>query len=90
MAVRYHLDMANLSIRDLPDKIYRQLKKAADTEGRSLNGYIIHVLELDAAERARRERMRADRRELLKFVESLPDTKDLSTRLLRQDRDKAH
>ena len=77
--------MANLSIRDLPDKIYRQLKKAADTEGRSLNGYIIHVLELDAA-----ERMRADRRELLKFVESLPDTRDLSTRLLRQDRDKAH
>jgi hypothetical protein len=80
--------MANLSIKDLPDKIHRQLKKAAEAEGRSLNGYIIHVLELDAAERTRRERMREGRREFLKFVESLPDTRDLSTRLLRQDRDK--
>jgi hypothetical protein len=82
--------MANLSIKDLPDKIHRQLKKAAEAEGRSLNGYIIHVLELDAAERTRRERMREGRREFLKFVESLPDTRDLSTRLLREDRDKAH
>jgi hypothetical protein len=34
--------------------------------------------------------MREGRREFLKFVESLPDTRDLSTRLLREDRDKAH
>jgi plasmid stability protein len=81
--------MANLSIKDLPDKIHRQLKKAAEAEGRSLNGYIIHILELDAAERTRRERMREGRREFLKFVESLPDTRDLSTRLLREDH-KAH
>jgi len=37
------------------------LKEAAKAQRRSLNSYIIHVLELDAEERARRARMQANR-----------------------------
>jgi hypothetical protein len=81
--------MANLSIKDIPDRVHSQLKKAAKAHGRSLNSYIIHVLELDAAERARRARMRASRDVFRTFVKSLPSMGD-STELIREDREHGH
>jgi plasmid stability protein len=81
--------MANLSIKDLPDKVHKQLKKAAKAEGRSLNRYIIHVLEAEAAERARRGRTHEGREEFRRFVKSLPYMGD-STELIREDREHGH
>ena len=40
--------MDNLNIRDVPDKLHRQLKKSAKSQGRSLNSYVINVLKLSA------------------------------------------
>jgi plasmid stability protein len=81
--------MANLSIKDLPDQVHKELKKAAEARGQSLNGYIVHVLKLDAEERARRARMRKNKDELRKFVKSLPYMSD-STELIREDREHGH
>jgi hypothetical protein len=82
--------MANLSIKDLPDPVHKQLRRAAKARGLSLNGYIIQVLKLDAQESARRARMRKNRDEFRRFVQSLPPTGNLSTELLREDRDRDH
>jgi uncharacterized protein (DUF1778 family) len=85
----YHFGMANLSVKDVPDAVYRRLKEAAQAEGRSLNGYIVSLLKADAEERSRRQRMREGRREFRRFVESLPRM-DSSTPMIREDRDRAH
>lgn len=81
--------MANLSIKDLPDQVHKQLKKTAEARGQSLNGYIVHVLKLDAEESARRARMRKNKDEFRKFVKSLPYMGD-STSLIREDREHGH
>ena len=81
--------MANLSIKDLPDKIHNELKKAARTEGRSLNGYIVSLLELSVDERGRRKLMREGRDEFRKFMASLRPMGE-STSLIREDRDRGH
>jgi hypothetical protein len=81
--------MANVSIKNLPDRVHAELKKAANAQRRSLNSYIIHVLELDAVERARRARMRASRVVFRRFVKSLPYMGD-STELIREDREHGH
>ena len=78
--------MPNLTIRNLPEAVHRELKRSAEADGRSLNGHIVRLLELAASEAARRRRMRAQRQELEAFVEPLPRTPD-STLLIREDRD---
>ncbi len=79
------LRMANLTIKGLPDPIHQELKKVARSEGKSLNGYILSLLEMSVEERQRRRIMRESRKEFGRFVASLPPMKD-STSLLRQDR----
>jgi len=64
--------MANLTIKDVPDKLHRQLKKTAKSQGRSLNSYVINVLKLSSVEHSRRQRMRKGRKEFREFVKSLP------------------
>ena len=81
--------MANLSLKDVPDPVYRQLKEAARAEGRSLNSYLVSLLTADAEERNRRKRMRENRNEFRRFVESLPPMDD-STPLIREDRERGH
>jgi plasmid stability protein len=81
--------MANLHIRDVPDKLHKQLKKAAKSQGRSLNSYVINVLKLSSEEHARRQRMRKGRKEFREFVKSLPYMGD-STPLIREDREHGH
>ena len=53
--------MANLTVKDLPDSVYNQLKEAARSEGRSLNSHIVSLLKADAEERNRRKFMRESR-----------------------------
>ena len=79
--------MANLTLKNLPDSLHQALKRDAEREGRSLNGHIIHVLELGLAERVRRRRMRESAHKLDEFVASLPPMHD-SSALIREDRDR--
>jgi plasmid stability protein len=79
--------MANLTIKDLPDPLYRQLKKYARMQGRSLNAQMIHILQSDLSERERLVKMRQSNERLERFVDSLPPMDD-STALIRQDRDR--
>lgn len=81
--------MANLSVKDVPEPVYRQLKEAAQAEGRSLNSYLVSLLTADAEERNRRKRMRENRNDFRRFVESLPRMDD-STPLIREDRERGH
>ena len=81
--------MANLTLKDLPDEIHADLKDAARTAGKSLNAYIISLLELSTEERWRRRMMREHREPFRQFVESLPEMTD-STPLLSADRERGH
>ena len=45
----------NITLKNVPDKVYRTVKRAAKEQGRSLNAQIIHALEAEAAEFERRE-----------------------------------
>jgi plasmid stability protein len=79
--------MANLTIKKLPDSVYRQLKKYARMQGRSLNAQVIHILQSDLSEREQFEKMRQSKERLERFVASLPPMDD-STPLIREDRDR--
>ncbi len=81
--------MPNLTIKGLPERTHKELKKAAQSQGRSLNGYVVSLLELSVEERFRRRMMRAGRAEFRKFLSALPHMDD-STRLIREDRDRGH
>ena len=75
----------NITLKNVPDKIYRTVKRAAKEQGRSLNAQIIHTLELEAAQWERRRRLPELIKELDRFAKSLPPMDD-STPLIRQDR----
>ncbi len=38
----------NLTVKNIPDRVYRTVKRAAEQQGRSLNAQIIRVLETEA------------------------------------------
>ena len=77
----------NLTIKKLPDPVYRQLKRFARQSGRSLNAQVIHMLQSDLEEQARFEKMRQSREQLERLVASLPPMED-STPLIREDRER--
>ena len=79
--------MANLTIKKLPDLVYRRLKKHALINGRSLNAQVIHMLQSDLDEQARFQKMRESNEELERLVASMPPMED-STPLIREDRDR--
>lgn len=79
--------MANLTIKKLPDPVYRGLKKHAKLHGRSLNAQIIYMLQSDLDQHARGERMRESAEELERLVASMPPMDD-STALIREDRER--
>ncbi len=78
--------MANMTIKNVPAAVYRELKAAAARQGRSLNSHVIRLLADSAEESARRRRMRETWEEYRKFVETLPPMSD-SAELIREDRD---
>jgi plasmid stability protein len=79
--------MANLTIKKLPDPLYRQLKKYAQRQGRSLNAQVIHILQSDVSEREKFEKMRQSNQELERLVASLSPMSD-SAPLIREDRER--
>jgi hypothetical protein len=81
--------MANLTVKDLPDTVYSELKMAARSEGRSLNGYIVALLKDTVDEGNRRKLMRGGRTAFRDFLAALPKMDD-STPLIREDRDRSH
>jgi len=75
----------NITLKNVPDKVYRAVKRAAKQQGRSLNQQIICALETEAAELERRKRVAKWRRELDRFAPSLPPMED-SVPLIREER----
>lgn len=77
----------NVTVKNIPDKVYRTVKRAAEQDGRSLNAQIIRILEAESDEIERRKRMRESSEELERFVASLPPLDD-SAPLIREDRER--
>jgi len=77
----------NLTIRNVPEEVCAELRRAAQQSGCSLNTQIVQLLTAEAEALERRRRMRQSRKELERFVASLPALKD-STPLIRQNRDR--
>jgi len=75
----------NLTIKNIPDKVYRTLKQEAAFQGRSLNAEVIFVLARAAEEIERRQGMRESWDDLSRFVASLPKLPS-SVPLIRADR----
>jgi hypothetical protein len=46
----------NITLKNVPDKVYRTVKRAAKEQGRSLNAQIIQLLETEAAHLERRKK----------------------------------
>jgi len=75
----------NITLKNVPDKVYRAMKSEAKHQGRSLNAQILRALEAGAAELERRRRLPQLMKELDRFAASLPLLHD-SAPLIRQDR----
>jgi hypothetical protein len=73
-----------ITLKNVPDEVYRTLKRAAKEQGRSLNAQIIHTLEAEAALLERRRKLPELIKELDRFAKSLPPMED-STPLIRQE-----
>ena len=77
----------NITIKNVPQAIYRVIKREAEEQGRSLNTQIIQVLRTEAEEVQRRRSLGKVRNELEKFSASLAPLED-SAPLIRQDRER--
>jgi hypothetical protein len=75
----------NITVKNIPDAIYRVMKREAKRKRRSLNAEIIQALETEAAEAGRRRQLSNLRKELDRFAASLPPLDD-SAPLIRGDR----
>ena len=62
----------NLTIKNVPEKVYDGLKRSAAEHARSLNAEIVRVLADLVDEGERRRRMATSRRELERFVAAMP------------------
>jgi hypothetical protein len=77
----------NITVKNIPEPVYRAIKREAKKNRRSLNAQIIETLEAEAAEVERRRRLGNLRKELERFRAALPPLDD-SARLIRQDRER--
>lgn len=75
----------NLTIKNIPEKVYRALKQEAAEQRRSLNAEAILALSVKAEEIERRRQMRKSWGDLERFVASLPKMPS-SVPLIREDR----
>lgn len=82
---RFQNGPMNITLKNVPDKVYRTVKRAAKEQGRSLNAQIIQLLEAEAAQLERRKRLPELIKKLERFRKSLPPMDD-STPLIRQER----
>ncbi len=77
----------NITVKNVPESVYRVIKREAKRKRRSLNAEIIRALEMEAAEAERRRQLASLRRELDRFAASLPPLDD-SAPLIRRDRER--
>ena len=77
----------NLTLKNIPEDVYESLKQEASARGRSLNKEAILALAAKAEEVDRRRAMRSTRKDLEKFVASLPKMSS-SVPLIRADRER--
>ena len=77
----------NITVKNVPDSIYRVMKREAKRKRRSLNAEIILALETEAAEAQRRRQLSNLRNELDRFAASLPPLGE-SAPLIRADRER--
>ena len=75
----------DITLKNIPDSVYRVIRREAKRERRSLNAQILHTLEAEAAAVARHERLKSLRKEFDRFAASLPPMDD-STPLIRRER----
>ncbi len=75
----------NITVKNIPDPVYRAMKQEAKRMRRSLNAEIIQALETEAAEAQRRRQLSRLLKELDRFAASLPPLDD-SVPLIRADR----
>jgi hypothetical protein len=87
MGERFQNGSMDVTVKNIPDSIYRVIKREAKSKRRSLNSEVIRVLETEAAEAERRRHLRNMRKELDRFAASLPPLGD-STPLIRGDRER--
>jgi plasmid stability protein len=80
-----HNGTVNLTLKNIPDGVYKTLKRSAAELGRSLNAEAIQALADRAEEAKRRRRMRATRARLERLVASLPPMPS-SVPLIRAER----
>ncbi len=77
----------NITVKNIPDSVYRVIKRQARKNRRSLNAEIIRTLETEAAEAERLRRLKGLGEELERFRATLPPLDD-STPLIRRDRER--
>jgi plasmid stability protein len=77
----------NITVKNIPDSIYRVMKREAKRKRRSLNAEIIQALETEASEAERRRQLCNLRKQLDRFAASLPPL-DESVPLIREDRER--
>ena len=77
----------NITVKNVPDSIYRVMKREAKRQRRSLNAEIIQALANEAGEAERRRQLSNLRKELDRFAASLPPL-DASAPLIRRDRER--
>jgi plasmid stability protein len=77
----------NITVKNLPDSVYRVIKREAKRNRRSLNSEIIQTLGTEAAEAERRRQLGDVRKELDRFAASLPPLSD-SSLLIRRERER--
>jgi hypothetical protein len=82
---RFQNGRVNITFKNVPESVYRVIKREAKRKRRSLNSEIIQALETEAAEAERRRQLIDVRKELEQFAASLPQLDD-STPLIRRDR----
>lgn len=77
----------NITLKNVPDSVYRTMKREAKSKGRSLNAQIIQTLTAEAADSERRRKLANAREEFDRFAASLPPMDDCA-RLIREDRER--
>ena len=60
----------NVTVKNIPDEVMSSLKALAAHQGRSLNSQILQILAREAELEKRRESIRANAKQLERFVQS--------------------
>jgi hypothetical protein len=81
--------MATLYVRDVPPKLYAQIKRWADQSGRSVNAEMLALLEREA-DRRRQHREWWQKVQALRSGTRLPPEAPRPEEIIREDRDRDH